>query len=270
MDAGRLKNIAIIILAVLNICFLALIGFNRYEQRNVSVQGKDSISELFADNGISLPADIVPDSFDAEWYTIARDTSMESKIVEKLIGQAVAEDQGGNIYSYKNADGSALFRNNGEFEIKLNFVDDGAGAGRTAARLLEEMGIKFISEGAEMEEHGDSRGIGYICSWDDSPVLNCSVHLTIYAGGSAVLSGRRINGTPQQGGAGHILDINTVLVRFLDEIKSGGHVCNRLESIELCYNMNSSASGTVLEPVWHIVTDGGAYQVNVSSGKIIN
>jgi len=270
VDASRLKNIAIIILAVLNVCFLALIGFNRFELQQVSTQEKTSIAELFGDSGINLAAEIVPDSFDASWYTISRDTQIEDKIVEKLIGSAVAEDQGGNIYSYENENGSALFRNNGEFEIHLNFVDDGAGAGRTAARLLEEMGISFISEGAEMEEHGDSRGISYICSWNESPVLNCSVHLTIYAGGSAVLSGRRINGTPQQGSDGRTLDINTILVRFLDEIKSGGHVCNRLESIELCYNMNSTASGTVLEPVWHIVTDGGAYQVNVGSGKIMN
>ncbi len=270
MDAGRLKNIAIIILAVLNVCFLALIGLNRFEVRHILSQEKTSIAELFEDSGISLAADIVPDSFDAAWYTINRDTDAEAKIVEKLIGQAAAEDQGGNIYSYENENGSALFRNNGEFEIRLDFVDDGAGAGRTAARLLEEMGIAFISEGAEMEEHGDSRSISYLCSWEESPVLNCSVYLTIYAGGSAVLSGRRLNGTPQQGSDGSALDINTILVRFLDEIKSGGHVCNRLESIELCYNMNSSASGTVLEPVWHIVTDGGAYQVNVSSGKIMN
>lgn len=270
MDASRLKNIAIIILAVLNVCFLALIGLNRFELRQVSSQEKTSIAELFEDSGISLDADIVPDSFDAAWYNISRDTAEEARIVEKLIGHAVAEDQGGNIYSYKNENGSALFRNNGEFEISLNFVDDGAGAGRTAARLLEEMGIAFISEGAEMEEHGDSRGISYLCAWNESPVLNCSVHLTIYAGGSAVLSGRRINGEPQQGSDGSALDISTVLVRFLDEIKSAGHVCNRVESIELCYNMNSSASGTSLEPVWHIVTDGGSYQLNVSSGKIMN
>ena len=270
MDAGRLKNIAIIILAVLNVCFLALIGFNRFEVRHVLSQGKLSVAELFEDNGISLEAEIVPDSFDAAWYTISRDVDSEAKIVEKLIGQATADDQGGNIFSYENENGSALFRNNGEFEIKLNFVDDGAGAGRTAARLLEDMDIAFISDGAEMEEHGDSRSITYLCSWNESPVLNCSVHLTIYAGGSAVLYGRRLNGTPQQGSAGRALDINTILVRFLDEIKSGGHVCNRLESIELCYNMNSSASGTALEPVWHIVTDAGAYQVNVSSGRIMN
>lgn len=270
MDAARLKNIAIIILAALNVCFLILIGVNRGEVRNVSANEKNSISELFMDSGIMLSADIVPDDFEASWYTINRDTASEAKIVEKLIGKAEAEDQGGNIYSYSTENGSAVFRNNGEFEVKLNFVDDGAGAGRTAARLLEEMGIAFITEGAEMEEHGDSRGIGYICAWEEIPVLNCSVHLTIYAGGSAVLSGRRINGVPQAGNAGKALDINTVLVRFLDEIKSGGRVCNTVESIELCYNMSSSASGTVLEPVWHIVTDGGEYQVNVSSGKIIS
>jgi len=270
VDAGRLKNIAIIILAALNVCFLLLIGFDRFELRHVAAQEKASVAELFGDSGIRLDPEIVPNRFSAEWYTVSRDRAAETAIVKTLIGNAEAEDRGGNIYSYQNENGSALFRSNGEFEIELNFVDDGAGAGRTAARLLEEMGIAFISEGAEMEEHGNSRGISYLCAWNDSPVLNCSVHLTIYAGGSAVLSGRRINGTPQRSVENSVLNINTVLLRFLDEIKSGGHVCNRLESIELCYNMTSSASGTALEPVWRIVTDGGTYQVNVSSGKIIN
>lgn len=270
MDAGRLKNIAIIILAVLNVCFLALIGLDRFGVQQIADNEKAALAELFTDSGISVSPDIIPDSSEAALYSISRDTAKEAEIVTALIGNARAEDQGGNIYSYKNENGSALFRNNGEFEISLNFIDDGAGAGRTAARLLEEMDISFISEDAEMEEHGDSRGISYLCSWEERPILNCSVRLTIYAGGSAVLSGRRINGTPQRSGESGALDINTMLVRFLDEIKSGGHVCNRIESIELCYNMNSSASGTVLEPVWRIVTDGGEYHVDVSSGEIMS
>lgn len=270
MDAGRLKTIAIIILAALNVCFLALIGFNRFEVSQVSGQEKDSLAELFADNGINLEPEAVPDSDGVGWYSVSRDLIAEAEIVEAMIGKAEPENQGGNIYSYENENGSALFRNNGEFEIRLNFVDDGAGAGRTAARLLETMGIQFIRDGSEMEEHGDSRGISYLCAWNEKPVLNCSIRLTIYAGGSAVLSGKRINGTPQQSGGGSALDINTMLVKFLDEIRSGGHICSRIESIELCYNMNSAAAGTVLEPVWYIVTDGSGYQVNVSTGEIMN
>lgn len=270
MDVGRLKNIAIIILAVLNVCFLALIGFNRLEVKQVSGQEKDSLAELFADSGISIEPEVIPDGEGVNWYTVSRDIAGEKKIVEALIGEAEAENQGGNIYSYENENGSALFRNNGEFEIRLDYIDDGAGAGRTAARLLETMGIAFISEGAEMEEHGDSRGISYLCAWNEKPLLNCSAHLTIYAGGSAVLSGKRINGTPQLSGGGSALDINTMLVRFLEEIRSGGHICSRIEHIVLCYNMNSAAAGTVLEPVWYIVTDGSEYQVNVSTGKIMN
>lgn len=270
MDAARLKNIAIIILAALNICFLALIGSNRFGVKQIETQEKAALAELFAESGISLSPDIIPDASAMTWYSVVRDTGAEAEIVAKLIGQAEAENQGGNIFSYENENGSALFRNNGEFEIKLNFIDDGAGAGRTAARLLDDMKVSFITRGAEMEEHGDSRSISFFCSWDDSPVLNCSVRFTIYAGGSAVLSGRRINGTPQRSGDNTALDVNTMLVRFLDEIRSGGHVCNQLQSIELCYNMSSAASGTALEPVWLIVTDGGEYQVNVSNGKIMD
>ena len=270
MDASRLKNIAIIILAALNICFLALIGVSRFEVGSVTAETKESIAELYHSSGISLEPGIIPAAMDADWYTISRNTEEESRIVSVMIGQSDAVDQGGNIYSYETEKGSALFRSNGEFEIRLNFVDDGAGAGRTAARLLEDMGVSFISEGAEMEEHGNSRGISYVCSWDEHPVLNCKVNLTIYAGGSAVLSGRRIKGIPQKSGAEEALNVNTMLVRFLDEIKSGGHICNRIESIDLCYNMTSTSSGTALEPVWHIVTDGSEYKVSVTNGRIMN
>ncbi len=270
MDAGRLKNIAIIILAALNVCFLMLIGLNRFGVQQVEDMERADIAELFNESGIIVSPEIIPYSFSASSYTVTRDRKGESAVVTALIGAAEAVDQGGNIFYYENEKGNALFRNNGEFEVRLNFVDDGAGAGRTAARLLEEINISFIDDGAEMEEHGDSRSIRYICSWDERPILNCSVNLTIYAGGSAVLSGRRINGTPQAEDDERTLDINTMLVRFLDEIKSGGHVCNRVESIELCYNMNSAASGNVLEPVWRVVTDGGEYQVNVRSGEIMN
>lgn len=268
MDVARLKNIAIIILAALNICFLVIIGLNRFEESRETGGERAALAELFADNGISIEPETIPTVLEAAWYTVNRDTDEEAKIVSKLLGRAEAEDQGGNMYYYENENGNALFRNNGEFEIRLNYVNDGAGAGKTAARLLEDMGISFISDGAEMEERGDSRSIVYLCAWNDSPVLNCEVRLTIYAGGSVILAGRRINGTPQRSSGGEMLGINTLLVRFLDEIMTEGHVCNRIESIELCYNMNYSASGTVLEPVWRIVTDGSEYQVSVRDGKI--
>ncbi len=269
MDIRRLKNIAIIILAALNLCFAALIVMNRYDDARISRREKSELAELFAGNGIELEQNDIPRDVEAWNCTIERDLSAEAAAVKKLLGEAEPTDQGGNIFYYENENGWATFRNNGEFEIYFNYLDDARGAENTARGLLDDMGMEFSASGAVTEEHGDSRSISFVCTWNGKSVLNCRVQLTLYSGGSAAISGRRLNGEPQKSGDTLKPDVNTMLIGFLDDIRSGGLVCKRIESIELCYMMGSSATDNTLEPVWQISTDGGDYRISVQKGELL-
>lgn len=268
MRIGRVKTIVIIILAVLNACFAVMIVFDFYDAARVQNREREEMSEFFAANGISLPPEIIPASGTAHRYSVGRDTQQEQRLVTQLLGAAQAAEQGGGITLYENENGSALFRSNGEFEIRINRLDDSLGAGRTLEALLEQMDISYSDRDAAMEEHGDSRSISYFCTWNGKELLNCRVTLRIYAGGRAILSGRRLHGSPQREGDTDSLEVNTVLVRFLDEIRTGGHVCNGVTQIELAYQMNASSSGMQLEPVWRIATDGGEYRVSAVTGRL--
>jgi hypothetical protein len=270
VEAGKIKNIIIIILAALNLSFLAVIVLDLNETRYAEIREKTELVSFFDANGIYIDADVIPGEVTAGNFYLTRDLSQEKNIINVLLGQAEPQDQGGNIFYYENENGSAFFRNNGEFEINFAHLDDTEGAQKTAASLLKKINISYDDTDSYTEEHGDSRSISMLCTWQNVPIANCRLTLTIFAGGSAQLAGKRPVGTPQRMGDCDMLGINTMLIRFLDEIKSGGYVCDRIEDVDLCYIMRSFPSEASLEPVWQIVTNGGTYRVSVGSGELLN
>ena len=50
-----------------------------------------------------------------------------------------------------------------------------------------------------------------------------------------------------------LLDVPTVLLRFLAIVTESGRVCSSLDTLELCYSMTATAAGEAqLVPVWRI------------------
>ncbi len=269
MESGKIKNIIIIILAALNLSFLAVIALDVNETRDAEERERTELVTFFEANGIYLDKDVIPDEVSAGNYYLTRDLTQEKNIVAALLGVAEPQDQGGNIFYYENDNGNAFFRNNGEFEINFAHLDDTEGAQKTAASLLKKINLSYDDSDSYTEEHGDSRSISMVCTWQNVPVANCRITLIIYAGGSAQLSGKRLVGTPQRVGDCEMLGINTMMIRFMDEIKSGGYVCDKIEDVSLCYLMRNFPAEAELEPVWQIVTNGGSYRVNVTSGELM-
>lgn len=262
MDSARLNNVIIIILLALNLCFAGLIVKNRLDVVQISKREKEELSSIFSAGGITLNADDIPENTDIWQYSFVRDTAAETDMVSALIGAAESEDRGGNIYYYENERGSALFRNNGEFEIYFNSFD--SGDEKSVDKLLKRLGFE-----ADSESGGEKSSVSYSCGLYGAKVLRSFAELSVSDDGSAKLTGRRINGTPQRVGDSGAPGINTVLISFLDGVKSGGYVCTSVEDIELCYMLSYSAAQNRLDPVWRIVTNSGDYLVNALSGEMV-
>ena len=269
MDSSRLKTIAILILLALNLCFLAIIGLNRYEAGRAGQEEKRELGELFASAGISVDAEVLPDAETPRVLLLSRDTEAEKNLVTALLGEAEQTDQGGNIYSYENERGRALFRGSGEFELFLARLDGAEEPARAARSLLKTLGVETFGPAEETEEDG-ARVFRFTCAWEGKEILNASVRLAVYGDGSALLSGRRINGQVQQFAGETGLGSSTVLLAFLEAVRSGGLVCGRIERVERCWLLTSASSGNGLSPVWRVVTDGGEYRLDGVSGAIIN
>ncbi len=269
MESGKIKNVIIIILAALNLSFLAVIALDVNETHYAQEREKTELVSFFETNGIYIDKAVIPDEVSAGNFYLTRDITQEKNIVSSLLGAAEPQDQGGNIFYYENENGNAFFRNNGEFEINFVHLDDTEGAQKTAASLLNKINLAYDDSDSYTEEHGDSRSISMLCTWQNVPIANCRITLTIFAGGSAQLSGKRPVGTPQRLGDCDMLGVNTMMIRFMDEIKSGGFVCDRIEKVELCYLMRNFPAEASLEPMWQIVTNGGAYRVNATNGELL-
>ena len=135
MDTSRLKNIAILILLALDLAFLVLVGLNRYEAGRAGQEEKRELAALFHSAGIEVEAEELPDAVTPELLLLSRDPEAEHALVTALLGEATLTDQGGNIYSYENQAGSALFRGSGEFEFRFARLEGSGVSARYGADL---------------------------------------------------------------------------------------------------------------------------------------
>ena len=116
MQSSRLKNIIILILALVNLFLLASL-FSRFSARRESrEQTTTQLTELFAANGMTLSPDAVSFQPPPTGGTLARDTAQDRQMASLLLGDGLSySDQGGGIWSYDSPDGAAVFRSGGSF-----------------------------------------------------------------------------------------------------------------------------------------------------------
>ena len=97
--------------------------------------------------------------------------------------------------------------------------------------------------------------------------MNCNLSFTFANGELMAVYGTRVLDTVTQGSVRSAVDVPTVLMRFLELVLDGGHICSSLNELDLCYNMRSNAAGEgELIPVWRIATDTGEYYINAITG----
>ena len=106
------------------------------------------------------------------------------------------------------------------------------------------------------------------CSIDGVRVVNCVLSFTFASGGDLMgVYGTRVLDTVTSSQQESTIDVPTVLMRFLNIVLDGGHVCSSLDELELCYNMRANAAGEgELIPLWRIATDTGEFYINANTG----
>ena len=99
MESSRLKNIIILILALVNLCLLGLLVTRIITGRAAQAEARAQMVELFAAEGVSLDEDQIPDDTPPAGLTLIRDAGEERKLAEFLLGDALiaADDGGGGV-----------------------------------------------------------------------------------------------------------------------------------------------------------------------------
>ena len=272
MSISRIKSIAIILLLILNLFFLAVIARSRVGDYYENKATLENACEVLRENGIAVsPRDIYAGD-ELSGYEMSRDTERQEEIVLTLLGAVDKNDLGGNIYSYTSAEkGEAIFYNNGEFAVTFTsavFLQNGT-VERTTASLLKKMKIETVSVISTGEEGSES--VAAQCAYKGVRVMGCFIRADFEDGAIRAVTGRLISretGTEQ---TGNVISPATALFRLLNACVNGEMSCTEITRMEAVYQIREAGAFgyEYLEPAYLISTDAGQYTVGEDGVKIV-
>ncbi len=253
MDSGKLKNAVILILLLVNAAFAWILLTQRKNEADLQAQTRNELVQVMANMGVTMEESILPKEISMRQYTLTRDMSLETALVQAFLGDAAGQDMGGNIHNYENENGRASFRNSGDFEIQVT------SPGSSIEKRLMENGLSLAREGDE-----------FVCLLEERAVFNCRIRLSAQEEGSYRIYGRCMLGTLQPGKTIATLNAPTMILRFRDQVEETGRVFTAIRSIRSGYLLRPAVPAAELVPVWCIETDGGIWYVSLEKGELLS
>lgn len=267
MDRYLLKNIIIIILVLVNGFLLGSLAMRETSEHSSRRQAEEQLVALFAADGISLDADAISGETPPAALSLLRDTKREREAAAFFLGQAITqEDQGGGIYTYTGASGTATFRSNGSFDIRGVLTSD------SGENLCETFCQRFFYGKPTflLDEAGNGSGSAVYQYNQKLPVFNCTVTFTFEGGALTGVSGTLLpeEGTPSPESR-EPLSAAAALTTFQKMCRESKVVVSAVTEMYPCYELQSSGtSGLSLVPAWCIFTDIADYYVNCITGTV--
>lgn len=269
MEVPKLKNIAILILVITNLCLLGFVLQWELQGRYFHWQTRSNAIELLTQvKGVELDESQVPSQIELKPQTVSRDLEQEGTLAAAFLGEGVqTENRGAGVYRYFNERGSLQFHSDGTFSGEFTPGAFPVGENREAEclKLLEQLG--FEGEWMESGEHT----MTFRQLWQGVPLFHQQVTLE-FADDCvvAMTGGRRLVGEPVEDTSCHTVSAATALIESYNGIGALGFVCSRIDRITQGYASSTALSGPMtLTPVWRVTTDTGEYQLNTVTGELI-
>ena len=264
MESRRLKNIIILILALLNVCLLASLAIRVSAEHASRRQAREQLVSLFAAAGVSLDADLISNETPPSSLTLIRDETEEQSLAAYLLGGTpVRTDQGGGIFGYTEERGAAQFRSNGSFDAVCD---------RPLKDLTDYFQEFCDTYGYEELAISLEDGTGTVTAvqyYQDYPVIGCTVTFTVEGGVLKRAIGTHLPDSGATPVAGEEpLSALSALAAFLNTIREGA-VGTAVTDLYLCYELQSTTTALMtLAPAWCVVTDTASYYVNCITGAV--
>lgn len=268
MEWPKLKNIILLLLALTNLCLFVFVAHRELENSRFQREALEDAIRFLAGRGVAVTQEQLPEPEAAMPQMVERDLEREGALAARLLGGPVqVQARGGEVYRYFNDNGSLQFHSDGAFSgsFPAGALPVSANRVRDCLDLLDR--LEFSGE--LVEESGDR--LTFRQRWNDLPLFAQQVTLRLQNGSlTAMNTGRRLIGEPVEDPGRRTITTATALFSFLNGINALGDVCSRVDSITQGYVSAAAAlSGPMaLTPVWQIVTDTGAYQLDLVTGTL--
>ena len=263
MESFRLKNIVILILALVNLCLLGLLGLRATSGLAARAEAREQMVRLYAAEGVSLDGDLISGTTPPSGLTLTRDTAEEERLAEFLLGDPLSRsDGGGGVITYQNANGSAVFRSDGTFDVVIDH------SGESADTLCRAFCRAFHYDNLTISLSGTDGSAAAVQTHNGAPVVNCAVTFVISGGRVISVRGAHLPQEGQSAGGDGALSSLGALNAFLGTVQSGA-VVTSVTDLYLCYELQSTtATPMALVPAWCVVTDTDNYYVNCYTGAV--
>ena len=262
METYRLKNIAILILLLLNAFLLMLLGYQHMQSRQSDADTVMQLQVLFDSNQLSLADSVDPLQPVLSPMALSRSTDTEADMADALLGGgAESASQGGGIYSYTSPAGILQFRSGGSFDsTQLSLpVEDIQGFVLSFCEAFGYQDVDLQLSGGS----GTATAVQYVAG---VPILGCGLTMAFHSGALTQVSGAHITLDNAALTGEEQLTCASALVRFLDYRSAAGIICSQIASVSCIYYLREPAFSLV--PVWQVQTDTYTYLVDASSGDI--
>ncbi len=251
METVRLKNIVIIILALLNLFLLSLIVSNQVRTARAAQETREQIFLLFEKNNIALSPETAKKDIRADTLVFVRDTEAEKTFAESFLGPCTWTNEGGGIHSYASSTGVASFHTTASFDISTIGlpVDSPKEFAAEICRKFDYTDlIADLTEGG----NGTVTATKYL---KGSPVLNASLLFTFSQGKLLSVSGTYLSSCESLPDGEVSLSATDALTDFVDHTVNNGLICNELLEMKTAYVLHTTANGIQLTPVWLLRAD---------------
>lgn len=264
METRRLKNIAILILLLLNALLLLVLIYQDVQGEKVKREAVDAMAALFAAEDLSFARDADPTIESLSPLLPVRQSEAEGKLASFLLGETITgQSEGGGIVSYSAQAGILQFRSSGSFDsVRLRRpVADADG---------------FVQEFCNVFGYADPDGTIVDGSGKVTiekrialvPVYGCTVTLTFENGFLTSVVGAYVDTDNAQADAREHLTCMSAMLRFFDYRRAEGVVCSVIEEIWCAYQLQNAGGTPQLRPIWVVETDTHAYLVDGLTGEV--
>ena len=165
--------------------------------------------------------------------------------------------------------GEALLRLAAAHGLSVFFYGGKPGVAEAAAEKTAE---RFFADaeiaGAFRRSSASDESVECCCLWSGLPVYNARLTFDFSGDNLFMVTGTMLFTKEAERSTAGVMDAVSVLMRFVEIVRSEGFICSRLDALTPGYLMSVAVSGeSTLTPVWHIETDTGDLYVNALNGR---
>ena len=264
MKTSRIKNIIIVILALVNAFLLVLLLGRQNQERVAYERSVEQLSLLLTDNGIAFDTSLLPGNVSLPTAELSHDADAEAMFARALLGEDAAARSTGGSSVYESERGFLRFRANGAVDGSLDCpVEDPF---EFLRNILSDFSYQLYANLSALSITGNGT-LAALREVDGVKIFNAPLTFTFENGTLISVSGSFLPSVTLAKSADG-MDAISALVRFLDYRNTNGLVCTQIIYLENGYLLQSSAASAKLVPAWHIMTDVSEYYVNSVTGEI--